>query len=90
MAEIDVTFVAPRKFEVQVRQDDLVTRHRVTIPQSLIDDLHLPEDDLERVVRQSFVFLLAREPASSIMSEFSLDVISRYFPEYKKELPKML
>ena len=41
-------------------------------------------------MRESFVFLLEREPASSIMSEFSLDVISRYFPEYVEELPERL
>ncbi|MDQ4011443.1 MAG: hypothetical protein M3228_12305 [Actinomycetota bacterium] len=56
------------------------------MPENLIDELQLPEDDLDRVVRESFVFLLEREPASSIMREFSLDVISRYFPEYKETL----
>jgi hypothetical protein len=45
------------------------------------------DDELERVVRLSFEFLLKREPASSIMREFSLDVIQRYFPEYEDELP---
>jgi hypothetical protein len=48
------------------------------------------DEDLERVVRTSFEFLLEREPASSIMREFSLDVISRYFPEYEDELPRRL
>lgn len=90
MADITVTSVGPREFQVQVREDDLETSHRVTVPESLIDELQLPEDDLERVVRESFVFLLEREPASSIMSEFSLDVISGYFPEYKKELPERI
>ncbi len=90
MADIMVTSVGPREFEVQVREDDLETNHHVTVPESLIDELQLPEDDLERVVRESFVFLLEREPASSIMSEFSLDVISGYFPEYKEELPERL
>lgn len=66
------------------------TEHRVTVPEDLIARLELPEDDLERVVRESFEFLLEREPASSIMREFSLDVIPRYFPEYEEELPKRL
>ncbi|MDQ3887100.1 MAG: hypothetical protein M3308_08895 [Actinomycetota bacterium] len=86
MADITVTSIGPREFEVQVRDGDLETNHHVTVPESLIDELQLPEDDLEEVVRESFIFLLAREPASSIMSEFSLDVISGYFPEYKEEL----
>jgi hypothetical protein len=42
--------------------------------------------DLDKVVRESFVFLLEREPASLIMHDFSLDVISSYFPEYKETL----
>ena len=64
--------------------------HRVTVPEDLVAELSLPEDDLEGVVRESFEFLLEREPASSIMSEFSLDVIPNYFPEYKEEMPKRL
>ena len=53
-------------------------------------ELSLPEEDLEGVVRESFEFLLEREPASSIMTEFSLDVVPNYFPEFKEELPKRL
>ena len=41
-------------------------------------------------MRESFLFLLEREPASSILSEFSLDVIPNYFPEYIEELPGRL
>ena len=37
-----------------------------------------------------FEFLLERELASSILPEFSLDVIGRYFPEYEGELPRRL
>ena len=48
------------------------------------------DEDLERVVRVSFEFLLEREPAASILPEFSLDVIGRYFPEYEDELPRRL
>ena len=39
---------------------------------------------------ESIAFLLEREPASSILPEFSLDVIPNYFPEYKEELPGRL
>ncbi len=56
----------------------------------LIRELRLPEDDLERVVRESLRFLPEREPASSILPKFSLDVIPTYFPEYGRELPKRL
>lgn len=90
MADIDITPAGPGEFEVQVRDGDRETSHRVTVPESFMDELELPEDDPERVVRASFEFLLEREPASSILPEFSLDEISRYFPEYREELPKRL
>ena len=81
MAEITVTPQSGRTYEVTV---DGSSRHLVTVPERFGDE------DLERVVRASFEFLLEREPASSIMAEFSLDVISRYFPEYEDELPRRL
>jgi hypothetical protein len=87
MDDIAITSIGPRRFHVEVREGDRKARHyHVTVPENLIDELELPENDLDRVVRESFVFLLEREPASSIMREFSLDVISRYFPEYKETL----
>ena len=44
----------------------------------------------ERLVEESFVFLLEREPKESILSSFALPLISRYFPEYPREIPKRL
>ncbi len=81
MAEIAITCVAQRTYDVTV---DATSRHRVTVPARFGDE------DPERVVRASFQFLLEREPASSILPEFSLDVISRYFPEYEDELRRRL
>jgi hypothetical protein len=46
--------------------------------------------DDENLVRESFVFLLEREPPSSILKRFSLDVISGYFPEYPEEIRRRL
>jgi hypothetical protein len=36
----------------------------------------------EELVRDSFTFLLEREPKESILREFDLSVIKRYFPDY--------
>ncbi len=90
MAKITISPRGPREFDVSLGEADGGTTHRVTVPEELIEELGLPEDDLERVVRESFEFLLEREPASSIMADFSLDVIARYFPEYPQELPRRL
>lgn len=44
----------------------------------------------ERLVEESFVFLLEREPKESILSSFALPLIGRYFPEYPREMSKRL
>ena len=81
MADITVRALSERAYEVTI---DRTSRHVVTVPASFGDE------DLERVVRASFEFLLEREPVSSILGEFSLDVIGRYFPEYEDELSRRL
>jgi len=90
MAQIEITSRGEREFEVQLRGDDGGTSHHVTVPEELMEDLGVSDEQLEDLVRESFEFLLEREPASAIMSEFSLDVIERYFPEYRREIPKRL
>ena len=42
--------------------------------------------DVSDLVRRSFEFLLARESNTSILREFSLADIERYFPEFAKEI----
>jgi len=37
---------------------------------------------VEQLVRDSFAFLLQREPKESILAEFDLSVITRYFPGF--------
>ena len=49
-----------------------------------------PGVTVERLVEASFAFLLEREPRESILREFSLAVISRYFPEYEHEIRRRL
>ncbi len=90
MAEIDVQQAGPDRFTVTVTDGGQESSHNVSIPSSIGDRLKLEGVDGETLVRESFVFLLEREPASSIMQEFSLDVISRYFPEYYDEMNRRL
>jgi hypothetical protein len=58
------------------------TRHEVVVPGRLLTTLGLNTTDEPSLVRASFEFLLEREPATSILRRFDLDVIGRYFPEY--------
>jgi hypothetical protein len=89
-AGITITPMEPEWFAVQLEEGDSRTSHRVHVPAALLNDLGLVDVDHERVIRESFAFLLEREPPSSILREFSLDVIPRYFPEYQEELPRRL
>jgi hypothetical protein len=80
----------PLAFEVVVREGGGETRHRVTMARAtcerLTGDRHPPEACLEAAFR----FLLDREPKESILGSFDVSVISRYFPEFERELPSYL
>ncbi len=90
MSDITVTPMGPGEFGVQVREGENTTSHRVTVPDELLDELAIPDVDQERLVEESFAFLLEREPATSILEEFPLTTITRYFPEYHDELRSRL
>ena len=83
---ITITPMEADWFGVQLDEGDVTTSHRVHVPTELILDLELGDVDRELIVRESFAFLLEREPPSSILGEFPLDVIPRYFPEFYDEL----
>jgi hypothetical protein len=61
-------------------------RFEVSVDAALVAGLGAP--DPETLVRASFEFLLAREPASSILPRFDLTVIERYFPEWRAEMER--
>lgn len=75
---------------MEVAEGPTSTNHRVTVPEGMLDELDLGEVEAEDVVRESFEFLLEREPSTSILPDFSLDEIGRFFPEYFQELPRRL
>jgi hypothetical protein len=79
MAQITVTRQADGAFRVQTPAD---TSHEVSVPVGFPASLGCGQVTPEQLVRASFEFLLEREPASSILRTFSLDIISQYFPDY--------
>ena len=72
--------------EVTVREGVTPFRYRVAVASSDLDRLAPGASDPTELVRGSFLFLLEREPKESILREFELAVISRYFPEYEREI----
>jgi hypothetical protein len=59
------------------------TTHRVRISSAELE--RYGGGDVADLVKRSFEFLLAREDNSSILREFDLSTIERYFPEYARE-----
>ena len=77
-------------FEVVVRQGKSETRHQVTMSRESCERLSGGKHSPERVLEAAFRFLLDREPKESILGRFDVTVISRYFPEFERELPRYL
>ncbi len=86
MSEITITPMEPGHYGVQVTEGDTTTSHRVAVPDGLLDDLGMDGVDPELVVRETIGFLLDREPATSILREFSLDQVPGFFPDFYDEL----
>ena len=68
--------------EATVR-DRTTTTHRVRV--SRAERERYGGGDVADLVKRSFEFLLAREANTSILREFDLSTIERYFPEYARE-----
>ena len=80
----------PLAFEVIVREGESETRHEVTMSLATYERLTAGEHAPERCIEAAFRFLLDREPKESILHRFDVTVISRYFPEFERELPRYL
>jgi hypothetical protein len=88
--EVAVSPKGEGSFLVEVRAPGMTTSHTVSVPEGMADELGWAGVAEEELVRQSFAFLLEREPPTSILRSFSLDVIGRYFPEYPNEMRQRL
>ncbi|MEX2381973.1 MAG: hypothetical protein WD490_06290 [Opitutales bacterium] len=66
------------------------THHTVTLSESYYRKLTGGTAPPEELLEKSFVFLLEREPNTSILSSFDLPLINRYFPEYEEEIKKRI
>jgi len=61
------------------------TTHTVTISDQVHTKLTDGKISKEILLEKSFEFLLQREPNTSILVKFKLEVISQYFPDYAKQ-----
>jgi hypothetical protein len=59
------------------------THHDVRVSSADLERLSPAASEPDRLVRESFGFLLEREPKESILRTFALPEIGRYFPDYE-------
>ena len=71
---------------VQVDGGASPSRHTVRVGTDDLEHLGRQGEKPEQLVTRVFEFLLAREPASNILSSFELADVSRYFPEFEREM----
>lgn len=90
MSDIHILPMAAHEYAVTVHEGELTTEHKVRVTEQFLDDLGFLDVDEERLVRESFSFLLEHEPATSISREFDLDEIADHFQDYVPEIQAAL
>ena len=66
------------------------TIHIVTLRDEFYEKLTKKKISKKDLLKYSFAFLLDREPNTSILKTFELEIITRYFPEYESEIRKII
>ena len=66
--------------------EGITTTHTVTVTDQSLTDLTGNNVTKTQLLEFSFNFLLDREPNTSILSSFDINVISKYFPDYIDEV----
>jgi len=78
------------RFNVEVIEGTSRTVHEVTLSEADYKKLTRGKFSAKQAIESAFQFLLEHEDKESIMSEFDVSVISRFFPEFPKEISKYL
>lgn len=76
------------EFMVIVSEHDSETEHRVSLENKYYQDLTSGQMTPEDLIKNSFEFLLEREPKEEILKTFDLSLIQKYFTEYESEIKK--
>jgi hypothetical protein len=85
MSKIKVSMLNGNTFLVEVA-GHTNTKHEVIVRTEYAASLLKPNESIASLLERSFAFLLEREPNTSILRQFDLSIISRYFPEYEHKI----
>ena len=86
---ITITELSKNKFEVTVKKNS-ITKHIVLLSDKIYEDLSNRKISKKKLINYSFKFLLERESNVSILPNFKLEIISKYFPEFESEIKKTI
>jgi hypothetical protein len=87
MADIRTVEIDSSTYQVTVVAQSTTT-HTVTLQADYAQKITNGCISNTELLKKSFEFLLQREPNTSILRSFDLSIISRYFPEYEREIGK--
>ena len=71
-------------------ESSINSNHIVTLNDDIHNEITKGFKSKEELILFSFKFLLERENNASILSNFNLEIIQNYFPEYKNEIQNWL
>jgi hypothetical protein len=89
MTDIRVTHIGGDAYSVEVQDLTGSTRHEVQVPVAALDRF-AGGVGANKLLEESFRFLLEREPKEAILRRFEISEIARYFPEYPAEIRERL
>ena len=79
---IDVKQIGDDDFEVTA-SFDVVTYHKVKVSNVAYYKYTAGDISKAQLVTKAFLFLLRKEPNTSILADFRIEQIEQYFPEFK-------
>ncbi len=86
---IEVEKKSDNEFLVVVKEGDTKTKHIVILDNDYYKELSHGKVSEETLIKESFQFLLEREPKESILSKFNLKTINTHFPEFEQDVKRI-
>ncbi len=89
-AKVSIEPSGENEYRVTVSEGSGSTSHLVTIKPKDYERITSGKINRAELVKMSFEFLLEHEPKESILQQFDLMLIARYFPAFEREMSRRL
>ena len=84
-SKIEIEAESAERYRVTISDAASKTTHTVTVSAADLAK-YAPNATTDALLRASFEFLLEREPKESILRQFALSDIEKYFPDYSTKI----